>query len=80
MTAGVAISSDPSGRQLQLGRRGVAGDLSCAAAGRDRITAPTLIFHGIEDGDVPFDDGVYASRRIPGAQHYCYGAQEIPQK
>jgi pimeloyl-ACP methyl ester carboxylesterase len=35
-----------------------------------RIKAPSLILHGTLDGDVPFDDGVYASEHIPGAQHY----------
>ncbi|HKT38000.1 MAG TPA: alpha/beta hydrolase, partial [Ktedonobacterales bacterium] len=34
------------------------------------ITAPSLIVHGTQDGDVPFADGVYAAEHIPGAQHY----------
>lgn len=35
-----------------------------------RIKASSFIIHGTLDGDVPFDDGVYASEHIPGAQHY----------
>ena len=36
----------------------------------ERITTPSLIVHGTRDGDVPFEDGVSAAARIPGAQHY----------
>jgi pimeloyl-ACP methyl ester carboxylesterase len=36
----------------------------------DRIATPALIVHGTRDGDVPFEDGVTAAARIPGAQHY----------
>ncbi|MER5624839.1 alpha/beta hydrolase [Streptosporangium sp. NPDC002544] len=36
----------------------------------DRITAPTLILHGKQDGDVPFEHGENAAARIPGAQHH----------
>lgn len=36
----------------------------------DRITTPALIIHGTRDGDVPFEDGVTAAARIPGALHY----------
>ncbi|MEU8363107.1 alpha/beta hydrolase [Nonomuraea sp. NPDC048882] len=36
----------------------------------ERITAPTLVIHGRQDGDVSFDHGEYAAERIPGAQHY----------
>ena len=35
----------------------------------DRITAPTLILHGTEDGDVPFADGQHAAAHTPGARH-----------
>jgi pimeloyl-ACP methyl ester carboxylesterase len=35
-----------------------------------RIKASSFILHGTLDGDVPFGDGVYASKHIPGAQHY----------
>jgi pimeloyl-ACP methyl ester carboxylesterase len=35
-----------------------------------RITAPSFIVHGTQDGDVPFAHGVYASEHIPGAEHY----------
>lgn len=35
-----------------------------------RITVPSFIVHGTQDGDVPFADGAYASEHIPGAQHY----------
>lgn len=36
----------------------------------DRITAPALILHGTEDGDVPFEHGEHAAAQIPGAQHH----------
>ena len=36
----------------------------------DRITAPTLILHGTQDGDVPFEHGENAAAQIPGAQHH----------
>lgn len=35
----------------------------------DRITAPTLVIHGTQDGDVPFEHGENAAAKIPGAQH-----------
>jgi pimeloyl-ACP methyl ester carboxylesterase len=35
-----------------------------------RVKAPSFILHGTLDGDVPFDDSVYASEHIPNAQHY----------
>lgn len=36
----------------------------------DRITAPALILHGTQDGDVPFEHGKNAAAQIPGAQHH----------
>ncbi|GII78773.1 alpha/beta hydrolase [Sphaerisporangium rufum] len=36
----------------------------------ERITAPTLVVHGRQDGDVPFSDGEYAAGRIPRAEHH----------
>lgn len=36
----------------------------------DRITAPTLIVHGTQDGDVSFEHGENAAARIPGARHH----------
>ncbi len=35
----------------------------------DRITAPALVVHGTQDGDVPFEHGKNAATKIPGAQH-----------
>lgn len=35
----------------------------------DRITAPTLIVHGTQDGDVTLQHGENAATRIPNAQH-----------
>jgi pimeloyl-ACP methyl ester carboxylesterase len=35
-----------------------------------QVTAPSLIVHGTQDGDVPFEDGVHAAGQIPGAQHH----------
>ena len=35
----------------------------------DRITAPVLVVHGTQDGDVPFGHGEHAAAKIPGAQH-----------
>jgi pimeloyl-ACP methyl ester carboxylesterase len=35
-----------------------------------QITAPTLIVHATQDGDVPFGDGMNAEQQIPGAQHF----------
>jgi pimeloyl-ACP methyl ester carboxylesterase len=32
------------------------------------VTAPTLILHGTQDGDVPIGDSEYAAGRIPGAE------------
>jgi pimeloyl-ACP methyl ester carboxylesterase len=34
------------------------------------ITAPTLVVHGTQDGDVPIGDSEYAATQIRGAQHY----------
>lgn len=36
----------------------------------ERITTPTLLIHGTQDGDVPFDHNEFAARRIPGAQRH----------
>ncbi|MEU4835834.1 alpha/beta hydrolase [Streptosporangium sp. NPDC023615] len=36
----------------------------------ERISAPTLLIHGTQDGDVPFEQGRFAAERIPGAQRY----------
>ena len=36
----------------------------------EQITAPTLLIHGTQDGDVPFDHGEFAAERIPGAQRH----------
>lgn len=36
----------------------------------DRIKAPTLVIHGTQDGDVPFEDGQNAAAKIPGARHH----------
>lgn len=36
----------------------------------ERISAPTLLIHGTQDGDVPFDHGKSAAERIPGAKRY----------
>lgn len=36
----------------------------------DQIKAPTLVIHGRQDGDVPFEDGQNAAARIPGARHH----------
>lgn len=36
----------------------------------EQITAPTLLVHGTQDGDVPFAHGQFAAERIPGAQRY----------
>src|SRR5258707_2027657 len=35
-----------------------------------RIKAPSLIVHRTQDADVPFSDGVYASKHIPDDRHY----------
>ncbi|MEO3818080.1 alpha/beta hydrolase [Plantactinospora sp. B24E8] len=42
----------------------------------DRITAPTLILHGTQDGDVPFEHGENAAARIPGARHHWMPDEE----
>ncbi len=34
-----------------------------------KITAPSLIIHGMKDADVDFGDGEYAASTIPGAEH-----------
>ncbi|MER7500619.1 alpha/beta hydrolase [Nonomuraea pusilla] len=34
------------------------------------IVAPTLVVHGTQDGDVPFEHGRSAAERIPGARRY----------
>ncbi|WP_203942359.1 alpha/beta fold hydrolase [Planotetraspora thailandica] len=36
----------------------------------EQITTPTLVIHGTQDGDVPFDHGESAAQRIPGAERY----------
>jgi pimeloyl-ACP methyl ester carboxylesterase len=36
----------------------------------DRITAPALILHGTQDGDVPLADGENAAAHIRGARHH----------
>ncbi len=36
----------------------------------DTITAPTLVIHGIQDGDVPIEDSKHVAAQIRGAQHY----------
>jgi pimeloyl-ACP methyl ester carboxylesterase len=36
----------------------------------ERITAPTLIVHATQDADVPFENGLNAYERIPGAQRF----------
>ncbi len=36
----------------------------------DQVTAPTLLIHGTQDGDVSFDHDEFAARRIPGAARY----------
>ncbi|RVX43760.1 pimeloyl-ACP methyl ester carboxylesterase [Nonomuraea polychroma] len=36
----------------------------------ERITTPTLLIHGRQDGDVPFDHGEFAAERIPGARRH----------
>jgi pimeloyl-ACP methyl ester carboxylesterase len=36
----------------------------------ERIATPTLIVHGTQDGDVPFEEGQYAAEQIPGANRY----------
>jgi pimeloyl-ACP methyl ester carboxylesterase len=36
----------------------------------DQIAAPALVVHGTQDGDVPFEDGLHAAERIPGAERY----------
>ncbi|GGT04333.1 alpha/beta hydrolase [Planobispora rosea] len=36
----------------------------------ERITAPTLLVHGTQDGDVPFGHSEFAAERIPGASRY----------
>ncbi|MBG0831172.1 alpha/beta hydrolase [Planomonospora sp. ID67723] len=36
----------------------------------ERVAAPTLLVHGTQDGDVPFDHGKFAAERIPGAAHH----------
>jgi len=33
-----------------------------------RITAPTLVIHAADDGLVPFADGQFAAKSIPGAR------------
>src|SRR5687768_1234708 len=35
----------------------------------DRITAPVLVIHGTQDGDVPLGHGENAAAKIRGAQH-----------
>jgi pimeloyl-ACP methyl ester carboxylesterase len=42
----------------------------------DSITAPTLIVHGTQDGDVPIEDSEYATTQIRGAQHYWASADD----
>ena len=41
-----------------------------AAPPLHRILAPTLVVHGTQDGDVPFEDGVHAAETVPGAEHH----------
>jgi pimeloyl-ACP methyl ester carboxylesterase len=36
----------------------------------ERILAPTLIVHGTQDGDVPFEEGLYAADQISRAERY----------
>jgi pimeloyl-ACP methyl ester carboxylesterase len=36
----------------------------------EHIAAPTLLIHGRQDGDVPFDHGEFAAERIPHAKQY----------
>ncbi|TMR21983.1 alpha/beta hydrolase [Nonomuraea turkmeniaca] len=36
----------------------------------ERIAAPTLLIHGTQDGDVPFEHGEFAVERIPGAKRH----------
>jgi pimeloyl-ACP methyl ester carboxylesterase len=52
--------------------RGTSNDAVQAASAPPlgRIAAPALIVHGTQDGDVPFENGVHAAERIPGAQRY----------
>ena len=42
----------------------------------DRITAPTLILHGTQDGDVLFEHGENAVAQIPSAQHHWMPDEE----
>lgn len=42
----------------------------------DRITAPALVVHGTQDGDVAFADGTHAAERIPGAEHLWLDAED----
>ncbi|GII43526.1 alpha/beta fold hydrolase [Planotetraspora phitsanulokensis] len=56
-------------------KRWVGTDNDAAQARRgglplERITAPTLIIHGTQDGDVPFGHGESAAERIPRAERY----------
>jgi pimeloyl-ACP methyl ester carboxylesterase len=44
--------------------------LAAVAPPLDRISTPTLIVHGTQDGDVSFEDGMHASERVPGAERY----------
>jgi pimeloyl-ACP methyl ester carboxylesterase len=36
----------------------------------ERIMAPTLIVHGTQDGDVPFEQGLYAADHVSRAERY----------
>jgi pimeloyl-ACP methyl ester carboxylesterase len=42
----------------------------------ERITAPALVVHGTQDGDVAFADGTHAAARIPGAEHLWLDAED----
>ncbi len=42
----------------------------------ERITAPALVVHGTQDGDVAFADGTHAAASIPGAEHLWLDAED----
>jgi pimeloyl-ACP methyl ester carboxylesterase len=59
---------------MSLREAGLDNDLAQLAAidrlPLERITAPTMIFHGTNDGDVPFANAAHIAELVPNAQLY----------